>query len=342
MVYNRDMHLKRFLLTVFSFVFIVGQFAITFPVSAQDITGDSLISAVNDLRKTKGLGELQSNPQLMAAAQAQADYLAANFDIDKKDADIHVGDRGTLPHDRAYQYGYSLNKQFDLVENSVVLPASMTLDRVITNDWWKTTYAQKNFLDGWGVTYLDIGVGIATKGLLIYYVIDIGASKDTPGAVVVTNEAGDQYSFVPVETAAPNPDGSIIHIVKEGESLSVIALSYGVSMAQIETLNNLAGKTGVITNQRLIIKNPDSGTPYSPPEATKPPTATWTPVATYTPRPKVTMTPSPTSVPPTITPTIVKTPVESPVSLPFVGGILVILLGIGLIVVLYFMLKKRR
>jgi LysM repeat protein len=336
------MHLKRIILTFISFVFIAGQFVLPSPVFAQDITGESLVTAVNDFRKSKGLGELQSNPQLMAAAQAQADYLAAKFDIDKKDADIHVGDRGTLPHDRAYQYGYSLNKQFDLVENAVVLPASMTLDRVITNDWWKTTYAQKNFLDGWGVTYLDIGVGIAKKGLLVYYVIDIGASKDVPGSVVVTNEAGDQYSFIPVETTSPNPDGSIVHIVKEGESLTVIALSYGVSMAQIETLNNLAGKTGLTPGQKLIIKNPDNGTPYSPPEATKPPTATWTPVATYTPRPKVTMTPSPTNIPPTITPTIIKTPVEAPVSLPFVGGVLVILLGIGLIIVLFFILKKRR
>ena len=108
-----------------------------------------------------------------------------------------------------------------------------------------------------------------------------------------------------IVTATPQPDGSIVHIVQEGETLATLAEIYGVSMAEIRALNGLAPTANLIfPGQRLIIRLA--------------PTATVTPTITPTvPRPTRTPTPvtptrtlSPTRTPmPTLTPTTTPHPV---------------------------------
>ncbi len=93
----------RLLLSVF---FILGMVLIPSRVNAQETDAEKLIGYVNAYRQTKGIGQLTMDPILMSSAQAQADYLAKTYDVEKG-GDGTVGDRGTLPSDRAFQRGYT-------------------------------------------------------------------------------------------------------------------------------------------------------------------------------------------------------------------------------------------
>jgi LysM repeat protein len=64
----------------------------------------------------------------------------------------------------------------------------------------------------------------------------------------------------PVTPQAPQPDGSIIHSVQQGDTLFSIALAYKVSVDDIKALNNLPASGKVVIGQRLLIKPAPSTT----------------------------------------------------------------------------------
>ncbi|MBO9308898.1 MAG: LysM peptidoglycan-binding domain-containing protein [Chloroflexi bacterium] len=94
----------------------------------------------------------------------------------------------------------------------------------------------------------------------------------------------------PVTPQKPQPDGSIIHVVQEGDTLSTIALAYGVTVAELRRLNNIPPEEYVIRiGQRLIVKTP-------------PPNVTYI-VVTATPTPDPNLSPTPTATPFIVLPT---------------------------------------
>ena len=100
-------------------------------------------------------------------------------------------------------------------------------------------------------------------------------------------------------TSTPNPDGSIVHIVQEGETLWDIALAYGVPGSEIMgNSGNSPTVTDVYVGQVLIIRQPNLAT--QTPTLTPTPTRI-TPQATLL---RPTLTPIPTqTLLPTLTPT---------------------------------------
>jgi LysM repeat protein len=117
----------------------------------------------------------------------------------------------------------------------------------------------------------------------------------TATVVVVTSVAGlPEAPTIAVGTAVP----VTVHIVQEGETLSDIALAYGVSVDAIVAANGLANPDQIYAGQNLLIPGASqpvaTDTPVPPP-----PTDTPRPVQpTNTPRPAPTRTPAP----PTATP----------------------------------------
>ena len=335
---------KRILQHLMFFTVLLGINILPFQVLAQETSpADQLIDYVNAYRQSNGLGDLVANPHLMAAAQAQADYLAKTYNIEKG-GDGSIGDRNTLPQDRAYQYGYAPWEQYEVVENWIVLNKDYPLDKVVTNDWWRKEYQQKNFLDGWGNTNKDIGVGIAEQGNVTFYIVDIGLVFDATGKIVSTNEAGEVFSFTPVLTSTPNPDGSLIHIVKEGESLLLIALSYNVPLETIRDYNGFTAQgVIIIPGQPIVIRKSfgDTSTGQAKITTTGQPNATATTAPSFTPRPQSTVTPSTTSLLLTATPTSIPRPsIMSQISLGSVGLFALLLGVVGLVVML--IISNRR
>ncbi|HMN11027.1 MAG TPA: LysM peptidoglycan-binding domain-containing protein [Bellilinea sp.] len=91
-----------------------------------------------------------------------------------------------------------------------------------------------------------------------------------------------------VVVSTPNADGSISHIVKEGESLWSIAVSYGVTISDIKAMNGLTTED-VRAGIPLIIRI--AFTPTTLPTATEVPTNTPVPSPTSVGAAAVTATP---------------------------------------------------
>jgi LysM repeat protein len=139
-------------------------------------------------------------------------------------------------------------------------------------------------------------------------------------------------------TSTPNPDGSIVHIVQEGETLWDISLAYGVPGAEIMgNSGNSPTVTDVYVGQVLIIRPPDPST--QTPTLTSTPTRI-TPQATLL---RPTLTPIPTQ---TLFPTL--TPTDQPNVLfrafadtHTVGIAMVSISGVGILLVLVFGFFKK-
>jgi LysM repeat protein len=124
-----------------------------------------------------------------------------------------------------------------------------------------------------------------------------------------------------IETALPEEDGSIIHLVQPGHTLWGIADAYGMTTEMVASLNGLDLKNPVVfSGQKLLVRMAFT--------ATVSPTVTQTPrPPTRTPRP--TFTPGPTR--PTATASLTPKPTREPLlELPKVNTRSI---GIGLVVV---------
>jgi len=149
---------------------------------------------------------------------------------------------------------------------------------------------------------LEIGAGVAEQGGVSYYVIDCarpttsGVPQDySPGAEAEYN-SGLNEIIVPVAISTPNPQGEVVHEVQSGQSLWQIAISYGVKINDIRSLNQLATAYVINPGDTLLIKTVDTPTP-------EPPTVVPTAVpalptgglvaATITGEPTATATPTP-------------------------------------------------
>jgi LysM repeat protein len=157
--------------------------------------------------------------------------------------------------------------------------------------------------------YTDVGAGVATAGNGWYYYVlhacyssggsyspTSSSATSIPGAPTATNVVSQ--IIVPVVTATPQADGSVVHIVQNGQSLWAIATAYGTKIDAIKQLNNLASDS-IYNNDQLIIF-PAGSKPTPIPTATVTPTSAPTQTPTLT--PTVSDLPTPTPQAATTTP----------------------------------------
>jgi LysM repeat protein len=88
----------------------------------------------------------------------------------------------------------------------------------------------------------------------------------------------------PLQTAAPNADGSVVHEVQYGETLWAIAIAYQVTLDELLALNGLSKEAVILPGDQLLVR--PAGEPVQP-SATIQPTRrarTSTPTATRRPR----------------------------------------------------------
>jgi hypothetical protein len=144
---------------------------------------------------------------------------------------------------------------------------------------------------------------LGREGLPRFLLIGLAIALIWLGFNRVSVEAARPYRWpAQIITVTPMADGSIVHIVQEGENLASIAEAYNVSMSDIRGMNGMAPSSNLIfPGQRLIIRLPlpPTETPTITPTIPKPTRTPTIVTPTRTPRP--TRTPSPT-MPPTPTP----------------------------------------
>ncbi|MFZ3071024.1 MAG: LysM peptidoglycan-binding domain-containing protein, partial [Anaerolineaceae bacterium] len=225
------------------------------PVHAQAGSAYDLIAEVNALRASQGLAAYTVDDSLMAAAQSQSEYMVS---------------LGTWTHTRPDgSTAASLG-----IEENVAMGTDMSTSYCVYTVWVDWTH--QNTMTGF--TGGSVGAGVAFDGSTVYYTLDVIPSG---GTVPVELPAGEQVSYTQPQqatatyfntiiTSTPNPDGSVIHIVKEGETLWSIAIAYGTTGAEIMTnTGNSPESKDVYAGQRLVIRlaSPATQTPEPSPTA---------------------------------------------------------------------------
>jgi uncharacterized protein YkwD len=307
--------LKKMLLVM---LFLLAAISVVLPVKAQsgplkpagwqlaETDPYSLIAEVNALRVATGRIPYVISPILMSTAQNQADYMASIETV------THVGPGGITTTERMLAAGYPLAGDISrggIRSENITAGPGMTVAEVVES--WKGDDIHFNTMTS--PNYVEIGAGMAISGEDIYYVIDcarpIGSKipyvTNTPEPTSEFDIAGQNgtsdnsgYLVLPGEgplasslfTATPDSGGNLYHIVKPGETLWLIAISYGVKIAEIRQLNYMAETDAIYPNEKLLIRQ---GVIVTPP----PPIPSMTPQATLTLIPSSTSSPPPTATP---------------------------------------------
>lgn len=93
--------------------------------------------------------------------------------------------------------------------------------------------------------------------------VAIAQAEPTAGPTATEKPKSGGSSGVPagsIPKSTPAPDGSVVHVVRSGETLIGIAVTYGVSLDDIRKLNNLKGDT-IYVGQSLVIKTASAPEP---------------------------------------------------------------------------------
>ncbi len=248
-----------------------------------------LLAAVNALRAANGLSALEANGSLMAAAQGHSEYQAFLGTW------THEGADGSTPKSRAIAAGYGGGATIFVSENVAQISPTGGIDFLIYNIWadaihWNTMV---------NPNYTHAGVGVAEANGEVFYTLDVGYIAGSAAVQSTSSTTGPvaTVQFIqPVLAATPREDGSIVHIVQYGQTLSTIADIYDVTVDEIKALNGLTTNT-IWVDMELIIRV--AFTPSMTPTITNtpvPPTRTPTPTRTLRP-PTLTFTATITATP---------------------------------------------
>ncbi|MBN1966180.1 MAG: LysM peptidoglycan-binding domain-containing protein, partial [Anaerolineae bacterium] len=229
------------------------------PAAAQS-PADEILQRVNALRAALGLPAFTVNAQLMAAAQAHAQWMAAQGMFS------HTGAGGSSPQDRATAAGYQGWVAENIVGGSLMDPARGV-------EWWRNSAIHYATLTS--TRYVEVGVGYAYGAGMHMYVLVAGyQSNSAPvygeggdtGNGGNTGNAGEEAPpppaiVIPVEVAEPREDGSIVHVVQAGQTAWDIAAVYGVPLADILRINHLPETPLLVPGDEVIVRQSPNATP---------------------------------------------------------------------------------
>jgi hypothetical protein len=219
-----------------------------------------VIQLVNQLRAANGLPKYKVNNKLMAAAQAHSNYQASIGSV------THTGTGGTRPRDRAIAAGYGGGASVFVSEN-IMSGTNLTAQKAV--QWWQGDAPHTNTM--LSTNYQDAGAGVAVSGGVVYITLDVGyvagaAAPPSPKEISspllgeAAIPAATREIVISIEVANPDPDGSIVHVVQEGQVLVAIAKIYQVELSDLLALNGLTMESVIYPGENLLIK-PAQATP---------------------------------------------------------------------------------
>lgn len=325
---------KAFFATILIFAWLTSAFVHQGALKLDAPSAYDLITAVNEFRAKNGLGSLETNTALMAAGKVQSDHLASIGYTNITNG--HVGPGGSYAIDRAIAAGYPVVQGIDVQDCWAFTSINEPISALFQNaSIWNDAEHMNLILNKYAK---HVGAGVTEKDGFVYYDLvisyDWSITPKDPGTPSVSIPAKSTTPQVaPVVVAAPQPDGSIVHVVQANQALWSIAIAYGTTIEQLRQLNNFQSTNAIIPiGYQLLIRPAFTPTPM--------------PTVTTTPR-QPTRTPVPAQVIETmqIAPTI--SAASAPSFLPGLdrttaGLILILLCGIGLVLVIMGALRKKK
>ena len=217
------------------------------PAAAQSADPYYVVDLVNQLRAEYGLPPYRVDPALMAAAQAHSEWAAS------VGSHSHTGVGGSTPKDRALAAGYGGGSTVRVSEN-IYWGTLATPESALT--WWRNS--DIHFRGMTSTQYVDIGAGVAYGSNGGFFTLNFGVisgeAPAAPAAAPAESEASvPALVFEPVELADPNEDGSLVHVVGEGQALWNIADAYDVPLSEILALNRLSEESIIRPGQEILI-----------------------------------------------------------------------------------------
>jgi LysM repeat protein len=228
---------------------VVGE---TTAVQAQ--SASAIFQEVNQFRLNNGLAPFQYSNALAAAAQNQASFMAANAVFTS-----HIGSGGSTPQSRAAASGY-----VGRVSENIVGGTGMNAARGL--NWWVSSPVHYNTL----ITsrYQEAGTGFATNGNENFYVLVVGQPSDAPPPPAA-DPSPEVLFITPITLAQPGEDGSIVHVVQEGQALWSLSAHYEVPLSDLLLFNSLPPNAIVQPGDQITIRLAEG---QAPPPTPTPPT----------------------------------------------------------------------
>ncbi len=223
------------------------------PAPSNQVSAYDLIIAMNTLRVSYGLPALIEDPIVDSLAQSTAAIMAAN------NMSWHIGDvRGRLA-----AAGYGNGGTVWATENFAVSSGGMGIDEIMAV--WSDADHMRPAVEA---AYCNIGAGMsqASNGK-IYYILqaayvsgqECGSSSSAGGTSQPgTGSGGVSQLIVPVKIATPDVEGKIYHVVQAGQSFWSIAITYQITIHDLEVWNNLSRTMPLQAGQRLFIPGKDT------------------------------------------------------------------------------------
>ena len=218
-------------------------------------SSNDVLQLVNAVRAEYGLPPVTYNPALAAAAQGHANFIA------NEGIYSHYGVNGSTWQDRAQAAGYPGWAGENLVGGTNLTPQQGVR-------WWRNSAV--HFSNMLNPRWTEAGVGYAVGNGQNFYVMVFGTPNDGPPPRAQQQVVDVPFIVAPIELAAPNPDGSIIHTVGEGHTLWAISARYEVSLADLYLFNGMNEDSVLNPGDRLTIRLADGQPP--PPTPTPPTT----------------------------------------------------------------------
>jgi LysM repeat protein len=215
-----------------------------------------LILAMNTLRVSHGLPALLEDPIIDAVAQSTAATMAAN------NMSWHIGDvRGRLA-----AAGYGGGSTVWATENFAVYSGGTGIDQIMA--MWADADHMRPAVEA---AYCNIGAGTAkASNGSIYYILQAAyvdgracgssSSDSSSGGTAQPGTVSNPVSqaIMPVKIATPDAEGKVYHTVQSGQSYWSIAITYQITIQDLETWNNISRDTPLQSGQRLFIPGKDT------------------------------------------------------------------------------------
>jgi len=242
---------------------------------------EEIMETINQARREKNLPALRWDESLANAADQQAAYLAKIGKLTEK------GLNNESAKSIAADFGYGGGSSFQ-IEQCIAMSWSDTEPSYIVKNIWLNQAEDRAALLNEDVVHIGVGesLDVGRHRYVVAYLgrLDSGTEAYTPLPTYDQRTPKPQLSYTPtakmILISTPNPDGSIIHKIQEGETLSEIAYAYHTDWDTLSNLNDLDLKNPVIIEGQDLLIRPKF-------------TQTLTPTVTETPRPP-TRTPRPT------------------------------------------------